>query len=320
MKKIIFTAFNMLIICTVLFSQEFKEHIISTSEMNISGLFIADINKDNNNDIISTSFSNDIAWWEKENNSTNWTKHIIDNKNTGALYIYAADINRDSYVDVIASKANDEGNELVWYKNDGSSFNSWVRTLISDNLENGHGVYAGDIDSDGDMDVVATSVAGNKISWFENSAENGDGSTWIEHAVIQNLTESQTVCLADVNNDTYLDIVGGSSKNNLIVCLINSGTEEISWTKVTIDNNIGLPHWVDTIDMDHDGDIDIFASGYSTHEISWYENDLENNDWIVWAEPILLVIFSLAALASLASFITYIAAIARDGALSHLSR
>ncbi len=47
---------------------------------------------------------------------------------------------------------------------------------------------------------------------------------------------------------------------------------------------------------------------------------LENNDWIVWAEPILLVIFSLAALASLASFITYIAAIARDGALSHLSR
>jgi len=47
---------------------------------------------------------------------------------------------------------------------------------------------------------------------------------------------------------------------------------------------------------------------------------LENNDWLVWAEPILLVIFSLAALASLASFITYIAAIARDGALSHLSR
>ena len=47
---------------------------------------------------------------------------------------------------------------------------------------------------------------------------------------------------------------------------------------------------------------------------------LENNDWVVWAEPILLVIFSLAALASLASFITYIAAIARDGALSHLSR
>lgn len=43
-------------------------------------------------------------------------------------------------------------------------------------------------------------------------------------------------------------------------------------------------------------------------------------DWMVWAEPVLLVVFGLAAVASLASFVTYIAAMFRDKSLSHLSR
>lgn len=46
----------------------------------------------------------------------------------------------------------------------------------------------------------------------------------------------------------------------------------------------------------------------------------ENMDWMVWAEPILLVVFGLATVASLASFVTYIAAMIRDKSLSHLSR
>jgi CDP-diacylglycerol--glycerol-3-phosphate 3-phosphatidyltransferase len=46
----------------------------------------------------------------------------------------------------------------------------------------------------------------------------------------------------------------------------------------------------------------------------------EQVDWILWAEPILLVVFGLAAVASLASFVTYIASMIREKSLSHLSR
>ena len=42
--------------------------------------------------------------------------------------------------------------------------------------------------------------------------------------------------------------------------------------------------------------------------------------WKTWADPLVLVIFALAAGASLASFGTYAKAIIRDGSLSHLSR
>lgn len=51
-----------------------------------------------------------------------------------------------------------------------------------------------------------------------------------------------------------------------------------------------------------------------------FERMGENHDWMLWADPIVLVVFALAALASLASFSTYISAIVRDGSLSHLSR
>ena len=42
--------------------------------------------------------------------------------------------------------------------------------------------------------------------------------------------------------------------------------------------------------------------------------------WKGWADPLLLVIFALAAAASVASFGTYVKAIIKDGSLSHLSR
>ncbi len=47
---------------------------------------------------------------------------------------------------------------------------------------------------------------------------------------------------------------------------------------------------------------------------------MENHDWMIWAEPILLVLFALSALASLASFITYMHSIFKSGALSHMTR
>lgn len=42
--------------------------------------------------------------------------------------------------------------------------------------------------------------------------------------------------------------------------------------------------------------------------------------WTAWADPLLLVIFTLAAIASVASFGTYVRAIIKDGSLSDMSR
>lgn len=280
-RKVLYFLFLFSIIGNFSFAQrEFKENIITYNQTNVSGLFIADINKDNQNDIISTSFDNDVAWWENKDNAASWTKHIIDNTFNGALYVYVSDINNDSFADVIVTGANTDCNSVVWYKNNGTDFETWDRIIISDSLANGHGIYAGDIDNDGDVDVIATSQGDGKISWFENIAGNGDGSEWAEHIAIDNFPSSQAVCVADINNDGNLDIIGASSEDNLIKCLINSGEETIQWTEILIDDEMLLPHWIDTIDMDNDGDVDIYAAGYFSHEISWYENDLENEDWI----------------------------------------
>lgn len=51
-----------------------------------------------------------------------------------------------------------------------------------------------------------------------------------------------------------------------------------------------------------------------------FDRIISSGSWKSWADPVVLVVFGLAALASLASFGTYAKAIIKDGSLSHMSR
>ena len=73
-------------------------------------------------------------------------------------------------MDVLSASAND--NKIAWYENDGASDPSFTARTITTSADNAIYVYAADIDSDGDMDVLSASVNNNRIAWYEN-----DGAT-----------------------------------------------------------------------------------------------------------------------------------------------
>jgi FG-GAP-like repeat/Secretion system C-terminal sorting domain len=276
-KNLLFCVFFISSLPIIFAQATFEENVISYNETNISGLAIADLNNDGRNEIVSSAFGKNVLWWEYDSLANSWEKHIIDNTNNGAMYIYVADIDGDEMLDVVASGVDLQGPKIMWYKNNGND-EEWGKNTISTFFRNGHGIYAGDIDNDGDMDVVSSSEGANKISWFENM--NGDGSDWEQRIVLENIISPQAVCLADINNDSYLDIIAASSGENKIVCLWNLNGDGTNWLETNIDHNASLPHWVDAIDMDNDGDMDIYACMYITGTVSWYENDRPNNVWI----------------------------------------
>jgi hypothetical protein len=81
---------------------------------------------------------------------------------------YAADIDRDGDIDVLGISRLD--NDIIWWENTdlNGGGTSWTEHMIDGSFLEGYSIYATDVDSDGDMDVLGASSQGDEIAWWEN--------------------------------------------------------------------------------------------------------------------------------------------------------
>ncbi len=143
-------------------------------------------------------------------------------------------------------------------------------------------VAAGDLDGDGDKDIVSTYGGnGTELSWWAN---NGSGTSWTRNTIQANNFGSggysfycTTVFVFDMDNDGDLDVVGGANNGatgaySELNWWENNGTGT-TWTRRTIDvgtASFSVPtQWVEPADIDADGDIDVAAT--SGDNLYWYE-------------------------------------------------
>ena len=203
----------------------FLEHTVATNFDRVSGIFIADIDKDNDQDIIGAAInSNEVALWRNDGgNPIQWTKEVIDSNYGGAIYLCAEDINGDGHIDVIATAAI--AHQVCWWSNDGGVPIQWTKHLVVSNYTEAHGIMAIDLDKDQKMDVISTAAALNKITWWKN--ETGLGTSWIEQTVDNNFNYTQSVCAGDFNLDGHTDIVAAALNAHQIAWYKNDGGNPI---------------------------------------------------------------------------------------------
>jgi hypothetical protein len=95
------------------------------------------------------------------------------------------------------------------------------RIVLTDQLKQGHAVYPGDFDGDGDDDVAVGwreagtgDVKGPGILVFENV--NGDGSKWQQHVIDNGGMAAEDIAVADLDGDGLPEIIGaGRSTKNI---------------------------------------------------------------------------------------------------------
>ena len=106
------------------------------------------------------------AWYRNSRSAeVPFTRVVFDPDLTGVHDITSADIDGDGRLEVLTMS---DQNRLYWYKIPSDPAQPWVRHDVGPAVH--AGLSVGDIDGDGDLDIVRTNV------WFENV--KGDGSVW----------------------------------------------------------------------------------------------------------------------------------------------
>jgi len=251
-----------------------SKHIVDTMFDRAGYVYAADIDGDDDMDILGAAGDDDdITWWENLNgDGLTWDEHTIDANFDGAWGVYAADVDGDNDLDVLGAAT--EAADITWWENLNGNGLSWDEHLVDGDYTWSHGVYASDVDGDNDIDILGASVDDKEVTWWENI--NGDGLTWTEHIVDDDAYGAVTVQTADMDDDGDLDIIGAVYYNNDVIWWENIYGDGTVWNKHVVDGEFGNSHGAFADDIDGDGDLDILGSAVGDAQMAWWENQSKN--------------------------------------------
>jgi hypothetical protein len=186
---------------------------------------------------------------------------VIGNDIDFTYSVVLGDVNGDGHLDLVAGN-NGQTNKLYLNSGSGAFFNAETAgTAIGNDQDKTRSVVLGDVDGDGDLDLVAGNDNQiNKLYLNDGSGGFADSGT----AIGSENDFTRSVVLGDVNGDGHLDLVagndGGTNKlylNSGSGAFFNAGTAGTaigSETDGTLSVVLG--------DVDGDGDLDLVPGNW----------------------------------------------------------
>ncbi|MEM9658746.1 MAG: VCBS repeat-containing protein [Planctomycetota bacterium] len=216
-----------------------------------------DVNRDGWIDFVAGG-----AWYENSGEPRDATlrRHVFDSGLDAVHDIVLADVDGDGQNDVLTMS---DRNDLRWYAIPADPHLPWPSFKIGPPVHSG--VSCGDLDRDGDVDVVRSNV------WFENTDQ---GREWRMDRITEpwgapeppfavNATQTE-VC--DLNQDGRLDVVisDGENPDSKIAWIQapedpRSNACQVRHLPRVDDARTGALHSLKVADFDRDGDVDIFT-------------------------------------------------------------
>ncbi|MEE3255600.1 MAG: FG-GAP-like repeat-containing protein, partial [Chloroflexota bacterium] len=151
--------------------ESFTKRTIDGSFSGARAVHAADVDGDGDLDVLGAAeTAQDITWWENDGTPSDggWTEHTIAGSFNGAVQIIGTDLDGDADIDVLGL-AWGPTHDIAWWENDGTPSNGgWTKRPIENNFKDAPGLYATDLDSDGDIDVLGAAPSPNDIKWWEN--------------------------------------------------------------------------------------------------------------------------------------------------------
>ena len=246
----------------------FNEHIVSTGASGAQVVSTGDIVHDGDLDIIVGAMTGGAIYWYKNSGggSPSFSQQTASSNSNGVSDIVIADVNGDGLLDILASEYS--GSAAVWYRNNGEFTPTFTRILVGDGYPSMRAVCAGDLDSDGDLDIIGGTETGNHIGWFENDGAISPGFT--HHSIMSGTSGSLSITAGDIDADNDLDITVTLNSTGNLKVLVNDGSTIPGFSELNITQTaIGVSS-VALGDLDGDGDNEFITGSSSYPDVAWY--------------------------------------------------
>lgn len=201
------------------------------------------------------------------------------NNDASLVDMVTGDFTNDGLPDVVVASNEDPQPphvNIYLFANPGAAnvtdATQWDKQTIDSDIPDYSRLSAGDIDGDGDLDVIASvpEAKSFNLRWLENS---NDGATWTLRLVGQQQGGAEYVALGDIDGDGDLDVASSSAQMKLTQWFRNPGPAALAtgaqypWDVFNIGELTDAPgdiNQLQLVDMNGDGQLDAFVTTFDS--------------------------------------------------------
>lgn len=185
----------------------------------LEALHVADLNENGRPEVLAVSYKESVIHRYEPTDSTADSLQVVEQPPLGKeldepISVHTADVVGDGRKDLLVGTVGT--NSLLLFENrtgqdDERAFGK-RQVLISD-LRTIESIDTGDLDKDGDQDIVAAAFESDTVTWLQNK---GDGTFAPPETIDASVPGVISVQMADVDSNGMLDVVVASQAENAV--------------------------------------------------------------------------------------------------------